>query len=63
MWVVMVVIMVGRGFLFCLVPFLYVCNTFNLAVVVQAMGPAELQLRTSRQDSIHNTAGCRMVLV
>ena len=26
---------------FCLVPFLYVCNTFNLAVVVQAMGPAE----------------------
>ena len=33
---------------------------FNLAMVVQAMGPAELQLRTSRQDSIHHTAGCRL---
>ena len=63
MWVVMVVIMVGGSLLFCLVPFLYVCNTFNLAVVVQAMGPAELQLQTSRHDNIHNTAGCRMVLV
>ena len=29
----------------------------------EAMAPAELQLRTSRQDSIHNTAWCRMVLV
>ena len=49
MWVFMVVIMVGGGLLFCLVPFLYVCNTFNLAVVVKAMGPVELQLFTTLQ--------------
>ena len=52
--------MVGANLLFCLVPFLHICITFNLAVVVQAMGLAELQLRTSRQDSIHHTAGCRL---
>ena len=63
MWVVMVVSMVGGSLLFYLVPFLYVCNTFDLALEVHAMGPAEVQLRTSRQDNIHNTAGCRMVLV
>ena len=52
--------MVGANLLFCLVPFLHNCITFNLTVVVQAMGLAELQLRTSRQDSIHHTAGCRL---
>ena len=51
MRVVMLVITVGGSLFFCL----YICNSFNSAVVVLATQPAGLQVWTSRTDSIHNT--------
>ena len=51
----MLVITVGGSLFFCLAPCLYICNSFNSAVVVLATQPAELQVWTSRADSIHNT--------
>ena len=48
--VMRVVIMVGGSRFFCLAPCLYVCNSFNLVVVVvlaTPTGPSELQLLTS----------------
>ena len=35
---------------------LYICHTFNSAVVVLAAGPVELQERTRRQESIQNSS-------
>ena len=52
MWVFMVVIMVGGSLLFCLVTFLYVCNTFNLAVVTGGPGHG-----TGRVADTDQTAG------
>ena len=46
------VIMVGGSRFFCLAPCLYVCNSFNLVVVVvlaTPTGPSELQVLTSHQ--------------
>ena len=50
--VMRVVIMVGCSRFFCLAPCLYVCNSFNLVVVVvlaTPTGPSELQVLTSHQ--------------
>ena len=47
-----VFIMVGGSRFFCLAPCLYVCNSFNLVVVVvlaTPTGPSELQVLTSHQ--------------
>ena len=49
------VIMVGGSLLFCLVPFLYFCNTLNLAVVVQAKGHGTGGVSQTRLDS-HGTS-------
>ena len=46
------VIMVGGSRFFCLAPCLYVCNSFNLVVVVvlaTPTRPSELQVLTSHQ--------------
>ena len=50
--VMSVVIMVGGSLFFCLARCRYVCNSFNLVVVVvlaTPTGPSELQVLTSHQ--------------
>ena len=57
---VMWVFMVGESLLFCLVTFLYVCNTFNLAVVTSGPGHGTSRVAATDQTAGQYSQHCRV---